>query len=123
MGFYAPPRMWELEHRQQFLSAQHTLTTTGNLPDTPMWRMLERRFDANEARFTFWHPNFARLIRDAEGQSMPICPIGRPDLPVWGEMRTSCVPPVPQAIPEPNALVLSLIAVAASSLLWRKTHV
>lgn len=120
MGFMVQPSRWERDHagfvfRSQAYQDRHD----GGLPSTPIWRMLERRFDLDQARFSFWHPNVARMIlRSREDAYVPVLPPG-PVIP-------PCIPAVPvvppgldpcrggeQVVPAPGSLALGLAAVAA----------
>jgi hypothetical protein len=61
--FTLPPSPWEIQHAAGILAGMtYQAEHDDALPDTPMWRMLERRHDLNPARFDRWHPNIALMI-------------------------------------------------------------
>lgn len=136
MGFIVAPSQFEIEHHAAIFAGQAYEAEHGVLPDAPMWRMLERRFELNPARFSFWHPNIAILIeRQGSPSTPPACraPHGwigcmrRPPMPIIPSPL--CEPPgvvcqpVPphsgsQVVPEPAASTLLAIAFTASCLWW-----
>jgi hypothetical protein len=89
------------------------------LPGTPMWAMLERRFELDPSRFSFFHPNVAMMLNHAGNHvrhpheihgwagrmrgphepSTPSCPIEPPHLN-------------PQTVPEPDSLAMGAVCVA-----------
>lgn len=63
MSFTVRPSQWEIEHAGGIFAGQaYQVQHNGQLPDTPMWRLLEYRYSVNAARFTFYHPNIGRMI-------------------------------------------------------------
>lgn len=63
MSFIVHPSKWEVEHAGAIFSGQaYQATHDGQLPDTPMWRMLEFRHSLNSARFDHWHPNVGLIL-------------------------------------------------------------
>lgn len=126
--FSIEPSKWEVDHAAGIVSGQAYESQHGVLPDTPMWRMLERRFELNPVRFSFWHPNVAILI-----EHQGLSPIEHPQPHGWiGRMRgpsppitpptcdlpgVACPPRAPhmggQTVPEPASSMLLAIALMA----------
>jgi len=118
--FTLPPSKWEVEHAAGLFRSQvYQKLHEGDLPDTPIWQMLEQRFEINPDRFTSYHPNVAAMIlasreEEQEVGELPSCPqittpiVGLP-LPA-----TPGGPPGPQtAVPEPSSIVTFALAVVA----------
>ncbi|WP_165072791.1 hypothetical protein [Paludisphaera rhizosphaerae] len=137
MGFYVAPSKWEIQHAGQIFSGQqYAATHGGELPDTPMWRMLEFRHALNERRFDHYHPNVGRILELANGSS----PTTSVEVsPTWTNIMrgstTPSMPPVPSyggdgssvgqdvdtpvsstAVPEPSAVVMMALAMVSALL-------
>lgn len=123
-----PPSRWELDHLAGVALGVRYEAEHHALPDTPMWAMLERRYDLDPIRFQHWHPNVSLLIEHAR-QDGP----GRPD--VWPIDRCSpyqagvgCEPPpsrggAQQVVPEPPGLALALVAaIVGVGVMWRRAR-
>ena len=143
MGFSVAPTKWEIQHAGQiFAGQQYAATHGGQLPDTPMWRMLEFRHSLNERRFDFYHPNVGRILDLADGVSSSTTP---DDVtPAWQNIMRGpttststppSLPPVPSysretssvgqgtdtpvsttAVPEPSAAVMMALAMVSALL-------
>jgi hypothetical protein len=115
--FTVPPSPFERDHAAGILAGMtYQAEHDGALPDTPMWRMLERRKELAPARFDHWHPNLALMIERL--------PLNHPAIPEgWtGHMRGGALAPltVPPAavagVPEPSSLALCCVGLAV--VLW-----
>ena len=107
MSFILRPSEWEVDHaRGIFAGMAYQAEHQGELPATPMWRALERRYDLAPMRFAHYHPNIAAMI--ATARETPYDP--PPCIPVV------CVPPpshgASQHVPEPAACVLLAVGIA-----------
>lgn len=140
MGFIVPPSKWEIQHAGRIFAAQnYQAAHGGQLPDTPMWRMLEFRYDLNARRFTFNHPNISRMIVSQRVTpptstvpqviDVPKDPVpGPPDVPTNPVLpltpplpppdsgggtivNPTPVPLTPTTVPEPSAIVMFAAAV------------
>lgn len=108
-----PLSPWERDHIEGLILGIRHEAATGELPQGPMWSMLERRYDLNPERFTSYHPNIARMIdrsRDREANPRPdVWPIDRPNIFVPVDRCETPIPPPdpclnPQVVPEPSSL-------------------
>lgn len=98
MGFIVRPSPWEVQHARGIFAGQaHQAQNGGQLPDTPMWRMLEFRYSLNTARFTYFHPNVARMIE----QKLTPPPVEPPPV----EPPPPIAPPPPPIIPPPEIVI------------------
>ena len=153
MSFIVHPSKWEVEHAGGIFKGQaYQATHDGQLPDTPMWRMLEFRHSLNAARFDHWHPNVGLLLehREAKVESARISQtyndkwIGYmrgpqwPSQPIAPEQYTNPIPPSDvtglraigkapsspayQAVPEPSAAIQGLTALALTVAIILKRH-
>lgn len=107
--FTLPPNRWEIDHAAAILAGARHLNQFGELPNTPAWGMLDRRYDLNPERFERHHPNIALLLDRAEVQSLACeVPIQRIEVP-----SLACEPVHTAALstPEPSSLVLWLVAI------------
>lgn len=125
-----PPSTYEVQHARPILQAQaFQQTHNGDLPDTKIWRMFERRFNLNEQRFTHFHPNIAALIRMSHmggghqeevvyisPQFMPPCPI--PYLPPGPtDPPDQAIPAVPEP-PSSHLLIIPLLLTYLLRRMW-----
>jgi hypothetical protein len=128
MSFIVRPSKWEVEHAKGIFAGQaYAATHGGELPDTPMWRMLEFRHTLNPARFDFWHPNVGLLLESrpsgtptggqpapqelTEKPITPTTPVTPPtEVPPTTTTREQEIPPTPHAVPEPTAVFQGLMA-------------
>jgi hypothetical protein len=115
--FSLPPSPFERDHAAGILAGMTYQAEHDALPDTPMWRMLERRHDLAPARFDRWHPNIALMIERL--------PLNHSEIPnSWtGHMRQggtlaplTVQPSAVATIPEPSSLVLCCVALALVAL-------
>lgn len=96
LGFAYRPTAWEVQHAPGILAGQaYQAQNDGLLPDTPMWRMLEFRYSLNASRFTYFHPNVARMIE--QKLTMPPPPPVTPPPPT--------VTPPPPITPPPSIVI------------------
>jgi hypothetical protein len=116
------PTPWEIDHAAGIIRGFEYQQAHGSLPDTPMWRMLERRHDLAAARFDRYHPNVGRILEGACVAEPPACVTPHH----WiGRMRGSTEiptcppgpPPIP-AVPEPSSLLLGALVVLAGAIAW-----
>lgn len=143
MSFIVHPSKWEAEHAGAIFAGQsYQSTHDGQLPDTPMWRMLEFRHSLNSARFDHWHPNVGLILEHREpglesaNLSGPHGWIGHMRGPGWHhegvvpEQLANTIPPsevspplssltappptttATQSVPEPSAVFQGLTAIA-----------
>lgn len=100
MGFIVRPSAWEVQHARGIFEGQaYQAQNGGQLPDTPMWRMLEFRYSVNAARFTYFHPNIGRMIEQKLTPPAPVTPVDPP--PVDPPPLTPPVPLEPPVDPPP----------------------
>lgn len=120
--FTLPPSRWEVDHAAGILAGIRHEAATGEMPQGPMWSMLERRYDLAPVRFARWHPNTALLI---ERSRLDQCP---PPPPAdWCDPPPSCVfvPPCEgggggnQTVPEPASVIVLAIGVVLGWLVGR----
>lgn len=105
LSFALPPTPWELQHAQGILAGQaYQAQTGGLLPDTPMWQMLEFRYSLNASRFTYFHPNVARMIEQKLTMPPPTTPPVTPP-PVTPPPPTVVPPPTPPITPPPAIVI------------------
>lgn len=143
MGFSVAPTKWEIQHAGQiFAGQQFAATHGGQLPDTPMWRMLEFRHSLNERRFDYYHPNVGRILDLADGASSSttsddatpawqnimrgpttsVSPLPTmPPVPSYGNEGSSVgqngdTPVTTTAVPEPSAVVMMGLAMVSALL-------
>lgn len=86
---HAIPAAWDRLERIGW----HSLERTGELPDTPLWRGLERLDDLHPHRFAHWHPGMARLLDAARHEH-------------HASTGSSLVTITSAAVPEPASWVL-----------------
>lgn len=144
MGFYVAPTKWEVQHAGQiFAGQQYAAAHGGELPNTPLWRMLEFRHSLNEKRFDHYHPNVGRILEQAgKPTAPPVTSEGA--LPAWRSIMRGptseppivptfpLTPPIPSygppsgpdggppvgpaAVPEPSAVVMLAVAMVSTVL-------
>ena len=153
MSFIVHPSKWEVEHAGAIFSGQaYQATHDGELPDTPMWRMLEFRHSLNSARFDHWHPNVGLMLeRDApvlhsvqlspyeiqnrigqigvsQGPLQPFVPehstTAPPtsDVSAWRAIATAPPRLTSQSVPEPSGELQGLTALALTVAIMLKRH-
>lgn len=117
--FSTTPSSWEIDHVAGIRAGEaYQSSHDGVLPATPMWGMLERRYELNEARFRRWHPNVALMLDVVHENNH-----GFPSMSYWGrfvrsddgrcEPRVSVEPHPIQFIPEPWSFLLASAAIGA----------
>jgi len=100
MGFIVRPSAWEVQHARGIFAGQaYQAQNGGQLPDTPVWRMLEFRYSLNTARFTYFHPNVARMIE----QKLTPPPVAPPPV---APPPVEPPPPITPPITPPPAIVI-----------------
>ena len=83
--------------------AERTIRETGNLPDTPAWRLIEHRHEIAPKRFDHYH-EWSRPIWRLLAEEHPVPVVPMP--PVVG-------PPIgPGGISEPSTIAMLPIAIA-----------
>lgn len=150
MSFIVHPSNWEIEHAGAIFRGQvYQATHDGQLPDTPMWRMLEFRHSLNAARFDHWHPNVGLILEqkqpDVEGLQLsqhdtnnwmgnmrdplqsfvPDAFTNTPSPPDVSALRAIAkAPPTlnSQSVPEPSAALQGLTALALTVAIMLKRH-
>ena len=119
--FTVPPSVWEVDHWRGVRDGlAHQRANDGQIPDTPMWHMLERRYDIDLVRFELHHPNLSQMIersRDALDRP-PIWPIDRegPFPPPSCTTQPPSGPLGPQVVPEPAGWIPLTIAIVIALL-------
>ncbi len=153
MSFIVHPSQWEIEHAGAIFSGQaYQAAHDGQLPDTPMWRMLEFRHSLNAARFSHWHPNVALILENREpaaespqyslprvhgwighmrGPALPVQSFTpeqlastplTPDVADWRAITQTPPQVQTQAVPEPSAALQGLTALAFTLAVFVKRH-
>ncbi len=111
MGFTVRPSAWEVQHVRQISAGQaYQASHSGQLPNTPVWRMLEFRYSVNAARFSHYHPNVAQMIQiknTIPTPSAPVPPITPPPSIVVPEVPPPIInPPVDPITPPKEQVVV-----------------
>jgi hypothetical protein len=132
--FRVKPTPYEVEHagliRQGVLYQQ---SHQGDLPGTPFWNMIERRYLARPLNFQHYHPNLFLMEMTAHHATperhVPHGWIGHMRQPPIGDVCPPIVecpppvgPPAQQVVPEPVSCVLLLIGLIGCAYLkiWSK---
>ncbi len=124
MSFIVSPTRWEVDHAHALeAGAEFASTHDGELPQTPMWKMLEHRYELAPARFAFWHPNVALILERAEQSRIDAPCVAMP----WREAPriplVACDPPSPRtaslSTAEPASLVGASICIVLLAAYWR----
>lgn len=110
------PSKWEVQHHEAIQQGESYIAEHHTLPDSPIWRMLERRYELNTARFRFWHPESANILDSLKSYIPPTyCDWIKPEHPnfppyVPPTTGTQVTPDCPiQTVAEPGSVISLMI--------------